>query len=182
MDYVQEISRRQRNILAALLLGNVEEPDEQVENMSQPDTSIRVATKRQRTQEFSLQGQKTPFMAQAEEWELLRSAESYERGRQADPRQKERSAAQVEQESYRVIEPGGEETDGKPEKQLEMRAAEQTLYREADTVWRTSMTNHAEEHTTVFAGPGIAGSLEAAALSRIFQRDARRYDGSFRTD
>ena len=67
--------------------------------------------------------------------------------------------------------------------QLAAQAEEFTLHRRTDALWRNEPAAAGEREVPIFQTLTKTVELrDANAISRLFQRDARRYDGSFRTD
>lgn len=176
MDYMQEVGRRQRKALTALLMGGAEEEIRErpsaAESVKRTDFLERVvSTKRTDAQTGAEAGEGA---AQAE----MLEAEAAEAN----------AASQMPAEEMRLLrraetgESGSEAGKTERQNRLEWQSEEYRLSRSADAAWRGEGTAQRIQPDRVFRISGAADSWDAAAMSRIFQRDARRYDGSFRTD
>lgn len=172
MDYMQEVGHRQQKALTALLLGRGEEQTRETQPVADSavhasdgetatvvkvrdrETAVEAVKRAAETETSTAEGTDTASQMQAEEIHLLRRAEADEDGA----------------------------TNGGRQGRLESQSEEYRLSRSADTVWRDVTANRTAQSGRIFRASAAADSWDAAAMSRIFQRDARRYDGSFRTD
>lgn len=175
MDYMQEVGRRQQKALTALLLGGGEA---QTEMPSAAESAERAAIHE--------------HTASAKRTDAQTGAEAAERPAQAEMPETEaaevNAASQMRAEEMRLLRPAEpDENSGgaagtERQSRLEHQAEMYRLSRSADAVWRGEPTERSAPPNRVFRISEAADSWDAAAMSRIFQRDARRYDGSFRTD
>lgn len=185
MDYMQEVGSRQKKALTALLLGRGEESTEKLQRAEEARKS-RLDTERA-AYDSNRNDDALSVREQAADGTETVDAEVRTSGFRREDADKQ-AASQTQAEEFDLLRPA--ETDGmdhsgsggRQQNQLERQAEEYILYRGADAVWREENADRAQQRGSGFRTSVTADSWDAAAMSRIFQRDARRYDGSFRTD
>ena len=108
-------------------------------------------------------------------------------GRETETDEKAAEREQLRPEAVRTQRPAAVEAAAAEEtlqsRRLAAQAEEYALLRRADALWRGEIGAAQGAEPVTFQPPRqTADFWDANAVSRLFQRDARRYDGSFRTD
>ncbi len=159
MDYLQSLWRRQEALLLRLLIGGGHREETGAEEEPRRARQAALPTEAGR-EEISRPG--------GQAWEMTAVRRPAERGEEETHRLRRREEAEM---AGQMIYDAG---------LAELEAQAETFHqiRQADALWRPAVGEGLPEVARSFRESRGTG-MDAAALSRAIQRDARRYDGGF---